>query len=143
MAKSSEQLHTKTVSRRTLVKGAAALTIAAAARPLSGQNHKPDAKAMAATVDRKAYRALALFLTFTTNPNFFDNAGHMDQAIATRLNVDVSAVKTLRELAISPTPKTYDDIRHDFNKIASSVGYSGPQCPTTFETLGAIADLYQ
>jgi len=140
MPKNSD--NTKMVSRRTLVKGAAALTIAAAARPLSGKTPTTGAKAAPPATDTKSYRALALFLTFTTNPSFFDNAGSMDQTIATRLNVSVSAVKALRELVISATPKTYDQIRHDFNTIATSVGYSGPQCPTTFETLGAIADLY-
>lgn len=154
------------VSRRKLIQGAAAVALAAAAVPFAACTSNDDKKTKkildgpppncvnsTTNHDKCSFPLLALFLTFTTNPQFVtDTTKYPDSMIATKLGVNISLVQAFRSVVTSPpTPgpagcppigKTYDDVRRDFYAtLARANGYTAPLCPATFDTLVAIAKL--
>lgn len=133
---------TDKITRRAILTGSGAAIAAYAASTSLAENR--DGRSPAAEIpDFASYRALALFLTFTTNPDFFDNAGRMDSAIAQRLGLTQDVVASARKIILSsPRHVNYDDVRADFQAIATAAFYSGGHCPSTPGTLGLIARLY-
>jgi hypothetical protein len=141
MKKPTSTEQTTKVSRRKLIQGIAAVTAAAttgltlstlaSARDKSKQSGPPP--------DKPSYRALALFLLFTTPPQFF--ATMSDQDIATKLGLVTGDVTKFRNKAVT-TP--WQTVRNDINTLLSNnvtSVYTGPQCPLTFDTLAYIASL--
>ena len=121
-----------TISRRKLIQGVAT----------TGLTLPKLASAIAKTVpppDKPSYRALALFLLFTTPPQFFTSM--TDQAIATQLGLIAGDVKKFRAKAVTtPWQKVRNDVNDLLSNNTTSV-YTGPQCPHTFDTLAYIASL--
>jgi hypothetical protein len=142
----------KNVSRRKLIQGAAAVSIVAATHRLSAKSTEDKNKSAAfnENVDSSSYKALALWLTLTTNPKqFFKD--HTPDEIDTRLQVPKGSAQKFHDKFTGSTPlpslKTWGDmyelVKSDFKDVFGSALYSGLQCPKTMETIGVIADLYK
>jgi hypothetical protein len=153
MAKSKPTEEPKGVSRRKLIQSAAAVTMVAAIHTVSAKGTEARNKAAAFNekIDSPSYRALALWLTLTTNPKQFFN-DHTPDEIDVRLQVTKGSAKSFHDkfTGVTPLPiipKTYGDmyelVKSDFKDVAGAAPYSGGQCPKNVETIGAIADLYK
>jgi hypothetical protein len=142
MSKSQDTKSLAKVTRRAIITGAAATvaTYAASRSDAQPPKHTPASE----IPDFSSYQALALFLIFTTNPDFFDNVGSKDQQIADRLGLKKDQVTKARQMILkSPNKVNYDGVRDDFQKMAHDVAaYSGGHCPSTPATLGLISKLY-
>lgn len=134
----------KGVSRRKVIRGAAAVALVAAAGPISTRAALAagDDKAATELPDTKSYHALALLMVFATRSKLFDPSVYSDDVIARRLGIsdpNKVIVNGFRQVANSAA---WRQVRNDFAKLALGPAYGGPQCPLTFETIVSVAKLY-
>jgi hypothetical protein len=142
------------ISRRKLIQGAAALTLAATTRTLATTTagsppfcygNQDEATHTQPLDDINIYPLLAVWLLLTTNSEWHKPGQELDLAkIASSLNLQQKCVKDLFAMAgKTENVEAFAAVRHQFNVYAKDQAlYTGAGCPQLPSTITKISNLY-